>query len=383
MFTRYPKSMKLKFTFLLSFFLTISAMAQIEGDLLLGLEKATTAEMNSVNNPITGTLIYNTTENKVYQYNGSNWIMVGGSSSGWGLSGNSASSDATNFLGTTDLQDLVLKSNNSEQIRLVKDRNQVLINQASVFNTHPLVIKANGVDVLAFEDNTGTPKWHWNLLGNGLNFVESNVADYRLFLENGGNIGVNTGTPTEQLDINGGARIRNLNNANQTDDILSVDANGVLKRSKVNFGGRWTNTNTSTNLNNNNTTAPIFGNEDYKDDGNTLYEVSGNTLIVKEAGRYDIRANLSLIGINVSGSGEARTNVNARIAVNGTAVGAIGASGYIRWASNHDHSSVHINEILQLDANDVITVVTYREANSGTVNFSGSGQSSFMINKLK
>ena len=78
-----------------------------------------------------------------------------------------------------------------------------------------------------------------------------------------------------------------------------------------------------------------------------------------------------------------RTNVNARIAVNGTAVGAIGASGYIRFNSSHDHSSVHVNEILQLSANDVITILTYREANSGTVRFSGSGESSFVINKLR
>ncbi|MGB5377392.1 hypothetical protein, partial [Muriicola sp.] len=76
-------------------------------------------------------------------------------------------------------------------------------------------------------------------------------------------------------------------------------------------------------------------------------------------------------------------NVNARVAVNGIVVGAISASGYIRWASNHDHSSIHVNEILQLNANDVITIVTFREANSGTVRFSGSNESSFMINKLK
>ena len=371
-----------KVTYLL-LLISSGLLAQIEGNMLLGLEKATSAQLLTVNSPIMGSLIYNTTDKKVYQYNGTAWVNVGGTSSGWGTLGNTGSSESVNFIGTTDLQDLVLKSNNTEKIRLVKDRNQVLINQASVFNSHPLVIKANGVDVLAFEDASGTPKWHWNLIANGLNFVESNVADYRLFLETGGQVGINTNTPSEQLDVNGGARIRALGNATNSDDVLTADSNGVLKISKINYGGRWTNTNTSTDLNNNNTVAPIFGNEDYKDDGNTLYQVSGNTLIVKEAGRYDIRANLSLIGINVSGSAEARTNVNARVAVNGTVVGAIGASGYIRWASGHDHSSIHVNEILQLNANDVITIVTFREANSGRVIFSGTNESSFMINKLR
>jgi hypothetical protein len=89
------------------------------------------------------------------------------------------------------------------------------------------------------------------------------------------------------------------------------------------------------------------------------------------------------LGINSGGSSEQRTNVNARIAVNGTPVGAMGASGYIRWASSHEQSSIHVNEILQLNANDVVSIVTFREANSGTVNFSGANESSFMINKLR
>ncbi len=177
----------------------------------------------------------------------------------------------------------------------------------------------------------------------------------------------------------------------QAATIVSADANNILSAGsdggaylKINYGGRWTNTNTSTNLNSNNTTAPIFGSQDYKDDGNNLYEVSGNTsLTVKESGRYDIRANLSLEGINSGGSSEQRTNVNARLYVNGSPVGAIAASGFIRWSNGHDHSSIHINEILQLNANDIITVRTFEEANSGEVRFSGSGESSFMINKLR
>jgi len=126
----------------------------------------------------------------------------------WNLTGNSGTSNS-NFIGTTDAQDFVLKSNNSEKLRLVNNKGQVLINQAASFNSHPLVIKANGVDVLAFEDASGTPKWHWNLLANGLNFVESNVLDYRLFLENGGNVGINTSNPAAKLHIAGDMQLDN------------------------------------------------------------------------------------------------------------------------------------------------------------------------------
>ncbi len=373
------KAIKLSIFFLL---VVCSVQAQIDAGLLLQLTNATTTEMNSITGPATGSLIFNTTDQRVYQYDGSSWIAVGGSSTTWGISGNTGTSATTDYIGTADSQDFVLKSNNSERIRLVEDRNQVLINQAAVFNTHPLVIRANGSDVIAFQDNAGNPDWHFNLLAGGLNFVESGVADYRLFLQNGGNVGINTNSPGESLDVNGNARFRTISTADQTDDVLAADANGVLQRSQINYGARYTNSDTATNLNVNNTVAPIFGTQDYNDDSTNLYSLSGNTLTVLVAGRYDIRANLSLVGIN-SGGNRQRTNVNARIAVNGTAVGAIAASGYIRWASGHDHSSIHVSEILNLNANDVVTIVTYREANSGTVRFSGAGESSFMINKLR
>ncbi|PCJ97322.1 MAG: hypothetical protein COA50_04705, partial [Flavobacteriaceae bacterium] len=178
--------------------------------------------------------------------------------------------------------------------------------------------------------------------------------------------------------------------ANQTAIVISADANNSIAAGsdggaylKINLGGRWTNSNTSTNLNSNGTVAPIFGTEDYKDGGASFYQVSGNTLIIVESGRYDIRANLSLLGINSSGSSEARTNANARIAINGTAIGARGASGYIRYASNQTQSSIHMSEILELNANDVVTILMYREANSGTVRFNAAGESSFIINKLR
>ncbi|WP_147300523.1 autotransporter outer membrane beta-barrel domain-containing protein [Tenacibaculum gallaicum] len=148
----------------------------------------------------------------------------------WLITGNNGTNSSTNFLGTIDAQDLVLRAGNIEKLRLNNNVGQVLVNQASVFNTHPLVIRANGVDVLAFEDNTGTPRWHWNLLADGLNFVESNVEDYRLFLENGGEVGINTNAPTERLDVNGRLRVRDIQTVTNTTDILTTNASGVIQK---------------------------------------------------------------------------------------------------------------------------------------------------------
>ncbi|WP_298782774.1 hypothetical protein, partial [uncultured Polaribacter sp.] len=111
-------------------------------------------------------------------------------------------SSATDFVGTTDAQALVLKSNNVEKLKLHDTKNQVLINQATTYNDHSLVIKANGNEVMALQDATGVSKWNWDLDGDNLNFEESDVADYRLFLEAGGKIGINTNTPEAMLDIN-------------------------------------------------------------------------------------------------------------------------------------------------------------------------------------
>lgn len=199
-------------------------------------------------------------------------------------------------------------------------------------------------------------------------------------------LGIGTSSPTQSLDVDGYARIRNMDNGEDTDQIMKVDVSGTLHTSKVNYGGRWINTDVSTNLNVDDTVVPIFGQHDYVDDGTNLYEVSGNTLIVKVAGRYDIRANIALLGLRDDrffGSNDQNTNVNARIAVNGIPVGALAASGAIAFRNNNDHSSIHINEILHLNANDVISIISYREANIESVVFSGSGTSSFIINKLR
>ncbi len=198
-------------------------------------------------------------------------------------------------------------------------------------------------------------------------------------------LGIGTVAPSRSLDVNGYARIRSMDVSESTDQIVKTDPDGLIHTSKVNFGGRWTNTNTLTNLNVNNTVVPIFGSIDYVDDGTNLYEVSGNTLTIKESGRYHVQLNMTLVGIDDSilSVTEFNTNVNARIAINGTAVGAFAATGLISFDNSNNQSSLHLNDVLQLNANDVISIISYREANSGTVLFHSSGSSSFSINKLR
>lgn len=72
----------------------------------------------------------------------------------------------------------------------------------------PLTIRAQrgSGELLGFEDSDGKLKWHINQnhsSSSGLNFVESGVADNRLFLQSGGNVGIGTDKPRERLEVDG------------------------------------------------------------------------------------------------------------------------------------------------------------------------------------
>jgi hypothetical protein len=72
-----------------------------------------------------------------------------------------------------------------------------------------LAVRASGTseELMSFEDPLGVTQWHinQNLNGNkpGLNFVETGVADARLFIGAGGKVGIATDTPKGRLTLTG------------------------------------------------------------------------------------------------------------------------------------------------------------------------------------
>lgn len=89
------------------------------------IPRMTQAQKNTIATPATGLLVYETDVTPgFWYYDGTVWTQLGGgSSSGWLITGNVGTSPATNFIGTTDTQDFVIRTNNVESFRITSDQN--------------------------------------------------------------------------------------------------------------------------------------------------------------------------------------------------------------------------------------------------------------------
>lgn len=100
--------------------------------------RMTEAQKLLIATPATGLLIYQTnaattgpytgTAPTFWYYSGTLWIPIVSSGQGWLLTGNSGTSPSTNFIGTTDAQDWVIRTNNTERVRVYSGGNVALVN---------------------------------------------------------------------------------------------------------------------------------------------------------------------------------------------------------------------------------------------------------------
>lgn len=84
------------------------------------LPRMTTGQRTGIGTPASGLQVYDTTTNSVWYYNGSAWVNTA-AATGWNLTGNAGTAPDTNFIGTTDAQDLVLRTNNTEKARVLSN----------------------------------------------------------------------------------------------------------------------------------------------------------------------------------------------------------------------------------------------------------------------
>ena len=96
-----------------------------------------------VTSPATSLLVYNTATANTgtlavspgyYYWDATKWVRLQTTAStaqDWSLLGNAGTTAGTNFLGTTDAQDVVVKTNNTEQMRVANTNNNVGIGTAA------------------------------------------------------------------------------------------------------------------------------------------------------------------------------------------------------------------------------------------------------------
>jgi hypothetical protein len=124
-----------------------------------------------------------------------------------------------------------------------------------------------------------------------------------------------------------------------------------------------------------NTTSTIAWNNVLVSDSN--FSNASGVITVSTAGKYRVYAALSMSATVV------RSNIRVRIGINGTTAGtASGQSGYIRSTSGHNESTVYVEDVFDLSANDTIRILTQQEAAAGTVSLL-SNQSRLIIEKIE
>jgi len=158
-----------------------------------------------------------------FAYSNAGWRATNGGPGGsnWGILGNSGTNPSTNFWGTTDNQDIVVRTNNTEKMRVLTGGNVGIGVAAPTTKLH---VSGNGSGVVATVENTtagqagvdikNTQRYFRAVTdGNGDFLVYDQTANATRITVDGptGNIGINNNpTPTANLDVNGTARVRNI-----------------------------------------------------------------------------------------------------------------------------------------------------------------------------
>ena len=156
-----------------------------------------TADVTTIASPITSLLVYNSgfAPNGYYYWNGSIWVQLAtGTNSDWSLTGNSGTSTATNFFGTTDDKDIVFKRNNI-RAGYIGDPNTAGGNKNTSFGANSLNAAGTGIRNTAVGSNV--------MPVNTSGQLNVSIGDQSMFSNLGGNANTAIGVGTLYSNISG------------------------------------------------------------------------------------------------------------------------------------------------------------------------------------
>lgn len=197
------------------------------------IPRMTQAQRTAVTTPATGLLVYQTDATSGFWfYNGSAWTSF--TSSGWSITGDTGTNPATNFIGSTDAQDVVMATNNNERVRFQTD-GDIGINQNNpttkihITGTAPvfrLQDGSEGANKVLTSDATGKASWGSSSALSAPDadwiFASGNTFADPVYHQGPVVIG-RTGTTTHHLDIDNGANTGTTLGIGNTE--LIVDGN--------------------------------------------------------------------------------------------------------------------------------------------------------------
>lgn len=172
-----------------------------KGVLITRVALTSATDVTTISAPATSLLVYNTATAGVapndvspgyYYWDGAQWVkfFTGTESEDWHLLGNAGTTPGTNFLGTTDAQNLVFKTSNAERMRILSGGN------VGIGNTTPAERLVVGGNVYAIGGDFYTSS------GNGVINCGGGIMNANVNVISDGTVNLDLANGDEDLYIN-------------------------------------------------------------------------------------------------------------------------------------------------------------------------------------
>ncbi|REC74497.1 hypothetical protein DRF60_17775 [Chryseobacterium elymi] len=127
---------------------------------------------------------------------------------------------------------------------------------------------------------------------SSMKFSVNGGSSNNLVLSTNDNVGIGTGSPTQKLDVDGNARLRNVpnGNLNAPDRYVAIDGNGNLKKVDIDLPafGLYSQSNSTVTRYADNVARPLVINDYTRINANYVTRIDGNTFRAEKDGIYTI-----------------------------------------------------------------------------------------------